>query len=104
MPNSLALSPDGELLFVANANNNNVAVFDIEQVGKARSLGFIPVGWFPTSVRVTRDGKTLVVANGKGFSSAANPRGPFPGTTAPRNLQEYIGGLFPGTLSLIDYR
>ena len=102
MPNSLALSPDGELLFVANANNNNVAVFDIEQVGKARSLGFIPVGWFPTSVRVTRDGKTLVVANGKGFSSAANPRGPFPGTTAPRNLQEYIGGLFPGTLSLID--
>ena len=102
MPNSLALSPDGELLFVANANNNNVAVFDIEIVGKARSLGFIPVGWFPTSVRVTRDGKSLVVANGKGFTSAANPRGPFPGTSAPRNLQEYIGGLFAGSISLID--
>ena len=102
MPNSLALSPDGELLFVANANNNNVAVFDVESVGKARSLGFIPVGWFPTSVRVTRDGKSLVVANGKGFSSAANPRGPFPGTSAPRNLQEYIGGLFAGSISLID--
>ncbi|NBQ58907.1 MAG: YncE family protein [Opitutaceae bacterium] len=102
MPNSLALSPDGELLFVANANNNNVAVFDVETVGKARSLGFIPVGWFPTSVRVTRDGKSLLVANGKGFSSAANPRGPFPGTTAPRNLQEYIGGLFAGSISIID--
>ena len=102
MPNSLALSPDGELLFVANANNNNVAVFDVETVGKARSLGFIPVGWFPTSVRVTRDGKSLLVANGKGFSSAANPRGPFPGTTAPRNLQEYIGGLFAGSSSIID--
>ena len=102
MPNRLALSPDGELLFVANANNNNVAVFDIETVGKARSLGFIPVGWFPTSVRVTRDGKSLVVANGKGFSSAANPRGPFPGTSAPRNLQEYIGGLFAGSISFID--
>ncbi len=102
MPNSLALSPDGELLFVANANNNNVAVFDVEKVGKAKSLGFIPVGWFPTSVRVTADGKTLVVANGKGITSSANPRGPFPGTTMPRNLQEYIGGLMQGTVSLID--
>ena len=102
MPNSLALSPDGELLFVANANNNNVAVFDVETAGKARSLGFIPVGWFPTSVRVTSDGKTLVVANGKGFSSAANPRGPFPGSPVPRNLQEYIGGLMQGTVSLIE--
>ncbi|MCX6953231.1 MAG: beta-propeller fold lactonase family protein [Verrucomicrobia bacterium] len=102
MPNSLALSPDGELLFVANANNNNVAVFDVETAGKATSLGFIPVGWFPTSVRVTRDGKALVVANGKGITSAANPRGPFPGTPVPRNLQEYIGGLMQGTVSIIE--
>ena len=102
MPNSLALSPDGELLFVANANNNNVAVFDIETAGRARSLGFIPVGWFPTSVRVSADGKSLLVANGKGVASAPNPRGPAPGSPVPRNLQEYIGGLFRGTVSLID--
>ncbi len=102
MPNSLALSPDGELLFVANANNNNVAVFDVETPGKAASLGFIPVGWFPTSVRVTRDGKSLVVANGKGNTSAANPRGPFPASPVPRDLQEYIGSLMRGTVSLID--
>ena len=57
MPNSLALTPDGELLFVANANTNNLAVFDVETPGRAHSLGFIPVGWFPTSVRVTRDGQ-----------------------------------------------
>ena len=101
MPNSLALAPDGELLFVANANNNNIAVFDVAAVGKAQSLGFIPVGWFPTSVRVTRDGKTLVVANGKGVTSAANPRGPFPGSPVPRNLQEYVGSLMQGTVSLI---
>ena len=102
MPNSLALSPDGEQLFVANATNNNVAVFDVETRGRARSLGFIPVGWFPTSVRVSPDGRTLLVANGKGATSAANPRGPFPGTPAPRSLQEYIGGLFQGTLSVIE--
>jgi len=102
MPNSLALSPDGELLFVANATNNNIAVFEVETKGRARSLGFIPVGWFPTSVRVAKNGRTLLVANGKGGGTAANPRGPYPGTPVPRNLQEYIGGLFQGTVSVID--
>lgn len=101
MPNSLALSPDGRLLFVANANTNSVAVFDITATGHAVSLGLIPVGWFPTSVRVTADGRTLVVANGKGTTSAANPAGPFPGDPRPRDLQDYIAGLFHGTVSFI---
>ncbi len=102
MPNSVALTPDEQTLFVANANNNNVAIFDVSSAGHAQSLGFIPVGWFPTSVRVTPDGKSLLVANGKGVTSAANPRGPFPGDPRPRNLQEYIGGLMQGTVSIID--
>ncbi|HVU25638.1 MAG TPA: SMP-30/gluconolactonase/LRE family protein [Opitutus sp.] len=101
MPNSLALSPDARTLYVANANNNNVAVFDVSARGHAVSLGFIPVGWFPTSVRVTRDGKTLVVANGKGVTSLANPHGPFPGDARPQTLSEYIGGLMRGTVALI---
>ncbi|MEO7597859.1 MAG: YncE family protein, partial [Opitutus sp.] len=50
MPNSLTLSTDGKQLFVANANNNNLAVFDVSTRGQAQSLGFIPVGWYPTSV------------------------------------------------------
>ncbi|MEO6001654.1 MAG: SMP-30/gluconolactonase/LRE family protein [Opitutus sp.] len=102
MPNSLALSPDGELLFVANANNNNIAVFNVEHVGKAQSLGFIPVGWYPTSVRVSRDGRKLVVANGKGLTSVPNPRGQSPSSEVPRNLQQYIGNLLLGTVSIID--
>ncbi|MDO8539580.1 MAG: alkaline phosphatase family protein [Opitutaceae bacterium] len=102
MPNSVALAPDGKTLYVANANNNAVAVFDVSDRGRATSLGFIPVGWFPTSVRVTSDGRTLLVANGKGMTSAPNPGGPYPGDHRPRSLQEYIGGLFRGTLSTID--
>ena len=35
---------DESTLFVANACNNNVAVFDISAIGASRSLGFIPVG------------------------------------------------------------
>jgi DNA-binding beta-propeller fold protein YncE len=101
-PNSLALSPDEKLLFIANANINAVAVFDISTLGKSRSLGFIPVGWYPTSVRVTSDGKHLLVANGKGLVSKANRHGPQPGRQVPATVSEYIGGLMQGTLSLIN--
>ena len=101
-PNSLALAPDGKTLFVANADNNNVAVFDVRMPGKSRSLGFIPVGWYPTSVRVTPDGRHLLVANGKGIISKANRNGPQPGNEPPASVREYIGGLFHGTLEIID--
>ncbi len=101
-PNSIALSPDEKLLFVANANINTVAVFDITQPRAARGLGFIPVGWYPTSVRVTADGKHLLVANGKGATSRPNRNGPQPGRRTPAGIREYIGELFPGTLSVID--
>ncbi|MSU33684.1 MAG: YncE family protein [Pedosphaera sp.] len=100
-PNSLCLTPDESLLFVANAGNNNVAVFDLEKPGHSRPLGFIPTGWYPTSVRVTLDSRTLLVANGKGLLSHANRHGPQPGREAPSNLREYIGGLMQGTLSII---
>jgi len=101
-PNSLALSPDEKTLFVANACNNTVAVFDVAKPGRSRSLGLIPTGWYPTSVRVTPDGRHLLVANGKGLHSKANPNGPQPGRKASSSVVEYIGGLFQGTLSLID--
>lgn len=102
-PNSLALSPDEKTLFVANACNNVVAVFDIGRRGKSASLGFIPAGWYPTSVRVTPDGRQLLIANGKGLTPKANPLGPQPGRPpGPNRTVEYIGRLFRGSLSIID--
>ena len=101
-PNSLALSPDEKHLFAANANINAVAVFDVSTPGKSRSLGFIPVGWYPTSIRVTENGKKLIVANGKGLISRSNRNGPQPGETAPATVREYIAGLLQGTVSIID--
>ncbi len=99
-PISLALSPDEKMLFVANANINAVAVFDVSQPGRGRSLGFIPSGWYPTCVRVTPDGKHLLIANGKGDTAKANPHGPQPVRGASR--EEYIGNLLKGTLSVVD--
>jgi DNA-binding beta-propeller fold protein YncE len=101
-PNSLALTPDGGMLFVANADANNVAVFQVAEPGKAQPLGFIPAGWYPTSVRYNPADKHLYVANGKGTTSLANPQGPNPLLHRNVTVRQYIAGLFRGTLSVID--
>jgi YVTN family beta-propeller protein len=103
-PNSLALSPDESLLFVTNANTNDVAVINVTKPGQSQSLGFIPVGWYPTNVRISRDGKTLFVTNGKGGTSKPNREGPNPLAAVDSyegKLRDYIGQLFQGTLSTI---
>ena len=104
--NGLALSKDEKTLLIANADNNCLAVFDVEHKGNSKSKGFIPVGWYPTCVKVI--GKKIFVSNGKGFSSFANPKGPSPVKHRVRHQAgneepvQYIGGLFIGTMSIID--
>ncbi len=109
--NGLALSTDEKTLYIANADNNCLSVFDISNPGFSKSKGFIPTGWYPTNVKVI--GKKIYVSNGKGFSSQANPYGPNPmrkreeviyqggDKTKPVEVQ-YIGGLFKGTMSIIN--
>ncbi len=101
-PNGLALSSDGGTLYVVNADNNDVAVIDVSQT-PARVKGLIPTGWYPTAVALAESDDLLLVANGKGLGSKPNPRGPQPGVNYPRTVPElqYIGRLFPGTVSLI---
>ncbi len=100
-PNSLSVSPDQNVLIVANADNNNIAMFDIRERGKSKALGFIPVGWYPTSVRFSMDGQKILVTNGKGLASRDNAKGPNPLREPAASVREYIGGLFKGTLSII---
>jgi DNA-binding beta-propeller fold protein YncE len=108
--NAVALSPDDKTLFVANADNNCLAVFDVTKPGSSKSKGYIPVGWYPTAVKVI--GKQIYVANAKGFTSKPNPNAPDPihqegqtyhqGDTSQKMESQYIGGLFKGTLSIIN--
>lgn len=109
--NGLALSKNENTLYIANADNNCLAVFDVSNPGASKSKGYIPVGWYPTTVRVI--GRKVYVANGKGFSSMANPYGPNPvqrrqdveyqagDKNKPKEVQ-YIAGLFKGTLSIFN--
>ncbi len=110
--NGLALSTDERTLYVANADNNSLAVFDVSKPGFSKSKGFISTGWYPTNVKVI--GKKIFVANGKGFSSLPNAKGPDPTKKdqevnyqhgdykAQQSRIQYIAGLFKGTMSIID--
>ena len=107
--NGLALSGNEKTLYAANADNNCLAVFDVSKPGSTRSTGFIPVGWYPTNIKTL--GNKIFVANGKGFTSMANPRGPQPVMKTDNSSyqkgvinsrEQYIGGLFKGTLSIIN--
>ena len=104
--NGLALSADEKTLYIANADNNCLAVFDVSEPGDSRSKGFIPVGWYPTCVRVI--GNKIYVTNGKGFTSLPNAvYDPF-NTSSALSYHKgdadngYIGGLLTGTLSVIS--
>jgi DNA-binding beta-propeller fold protein YncE len=109
-PNGVALSDDENTLYIANADNNCLAVFDVEIKGKSRPLGFIPTGWYPTAVKTI--GNKIYLTNGKGFSSSPNPDGPNPISSRDPQYKgpnpqvvrgsQYIGGLFKGTLSMFD--
>ncbi|MGI8742192.1 MAG: alkaline phosphatase family protein [Bryobacteraceae bacterium] len=104
-PSALALSPDQNRLYVACSDANAVAAIDLTEA-RSQVAGFIPVGWYPTAVRVLSDGR-LVVLNGKGARSYANPNGPNP-IVRPSPIHiggpavEYVGRIQTGSASFID--
>lgn len=94
IPFGLAVSPDQKRLFVAESGINAVGVIDIPTL---KVVGHIPLGWFPSKLKVTPDGKTLVVSNAKGFGS-----GPNAGTNFRQGPEgTYIGNLMKGSVSVI---
>lgn len=106
-PNGLALSPDGRTLYVAEADNNAVAVFALSAASAnvpgaaARDslLGRIPVEWYPEAV-LTR-GDSLWVLNGKGRGTAPNPGLSQPDRPGPREASQYTLGQTHGSLSML---
>ncbi len=95
IPFGLALSPDNKRLYVACSGINAVAVVDIK---KLEVTGFIPTGWFPAKLKVSNDGKKLVISNAKGFGSGPNGGSTF----EPGPEGSYIGSLMKGTVQVVD--
>jgi len=72
--NSVALSPDGELLYATLAGQNAVAVIENPSTPSHAELqGLIPTGFYPNSVSTSADGKQLFIVNGKS-ATGPNPQ------------------------------
>ncbi len=79
-PNSLVLSPDERTLYVTNGGMNTIAVISLAQGQPHRVIGLIPTGWYPQSISISRDGKTLYDVNSK---SNPGPNSSYDGTPMP---------------------
>jgi YVTN family beta-propeller protein len=75
-PNALAVSPDGKTLYAACGGINAVAVI---RTADGHMEGLIPSAWYPNDLRLSGDGKYLLVANLMGAG---------PGGTAP--MRRYV--------------
>ena len=96
-PNAIAISRDQKRLFIAEADNNAVTVFD---PASGKLLGRVPTDWYPTAISDT--GSQLLIVSGKGHGTHANPDGPVPLTNWPEgNPRAYTLGQLNGSLRLL---
>jgi YVTN family beta-propeller protein len=102
-PNALALSPDGKTLYVANADDNVVAVVDVSTLGRSQVRGFVPTGWYPTAVCAAPDGRHLFIGSGKGLGTGANPPAKLPRDPAQdADRWPYIATRLYGLIATVD--
>jgi len=96
-PNALAISADRKRLFIAEADNNAVAVLSLAD---GKLLGRIPADWYPTAIAEV--GSQLLILSGKGHGTHANPDGPVPLTNWPNGKPlAYTLGQLNGSLRVL---
>ncbi len=110
-PDAVALSPDGNRLYAADASLDAVAVFNPHALKRnskepIHPYGFIPTEWYPTALAATPD--ELYVATGKGQGTGPNNFAPKygPPSLAHKKLASpphtYIASLLYGSLAAMD--
>ncbi len=101
-PDALTIDPVRHRLYVANADNNDVAVIDIAKAGHSDVLGFIPTGWYPAALTLAEKGDALYIGAAKGQAAYADLHGP--GTTLKDAPGESIKTLQTSTIERLSLK
>jgi YVTN family beta-propeller protein len=127
-PESIAVSPNGQFLYVVNSGNNDVVVVALRHDWRTESLsdwktksilGEIPTAWYPSSVVLSKDGNVLYITNAKGRGAGPNDKKYSPNPTRKNapivnaitgyndgyctcTFDQYSGSMIVGTLSTIS--
>jgi YVTN family beta-propeller protein len=75
-PDALLIDNKRKLLYVANADNNSIAVIRISNREHSSVRGFIPTGWYPSALALADHGDTLYIGNSKGEEGHPDRKGP----------------------------
>lgn len=100
-PNALGYDPATHRLYVANADNYNVCVINVEDPGECSVLGFIPAGYYPSALALANNGSHLYIGNAMGIAGWATPLGPRR-PSAPNEKGENIKKAMVGDVSIVD--
>src|SRR5882757_3533037 len=65
-PDAIEIDNKRKLLYVANADNNSIAVIRIAVRGHSAVIGFIPTGWYPSALALAENNNILFIGNSKG--------------------------------------
>ncbi len=101
-PNALALDAKAKLLFVANADNNSVAVISIADPAQSKVLGFLPAGWYPSALAVLPEREQLYIGNGKGLGSYSNVLGPLSPLRTGKEDAQSVKSLQQGSVNIVE--
>ncbi|MFI4973707.1 MAG: bifunctional YncE family protein/alkaline phosphatase family protein [Caulobacterales bacterium] len=75
-PDAVTVDAARKLLFVANADNNDVMVVDIADPAHSVVKGFIPTAWYPSALALDRTGAQLYLGAAKGRAAYPDIHGP----------------------------
>ncbi len=95
IPFGLALDGQHQRLYVAESGINAIGVIDIPTL---KIIAHLPVGWFPSKIKIHPTENKLIVANAKGFGSGPNGGNAY--TSGPEG--DYIGSLMKGSITTLD--
>jgi YVTN family beta-propeller protein len=101
-PDALAIDQARHLLFVANADNNDIAVVNIADSKHSEVIGFIPTGWYPSALALSSDGRKLFIGTSKGESGHPDIKGPGSPLASKWDGDETVKTLQKGSIEFLD--